>query len=125
MSTIDTRELEALSSSIAASAGRLPAEVRAVVSKGALNVKNEARENVSGSPYWRRIAGTINYDMSGNAFVSAATIGYDDEGQGELAGIYEFGSVKRSPHPTLMPAFEREAPRFEKAMGDLAAKVQL
>ena len=126
MTTIDTSELQKLSASIAAASGRLPAEARAVVSRGALNVKTDARANVSDSPYWARIGQTINYDLTGNAFHSTATIGYDDVGQGELAGIYEFGSVKRDPPPTLLPAFDREAPRFEKAMGDLVAKaVQL
>ena len=65
----------------------------------------------------------MNYDMSGNAFFSEAVVGYDDVGQGELAGIYEFGSATRGPHPTLYPAAERELPRFEKALGDVAAKV--
>lgn len=125
-SNIDTSELQKLSASIASSSGRLPAEVRAAVAKGALNVKTDAREHISDSQTWKHLASTVNYDLAGNAFYSEATIGYDDAGQGELAGIYEFGSVKRSPHPTLIPAFEREAPRFEKAMGDLAAKaVQL
>lgn len=123
MTTIDTSELHKLSASIAAAAGRLPAEARAAVSKGALNIKTDTRQNVSDSPYWRRLAQTVNYDLSGNAFFSAADVGYDDVGQGELAGIYEFGSVKHAPHPTLIPAFERESPRFEKAMGDLVAKV--
>ena len=126
MTTIDTSELQKLSASLAGVGAKLPALARAVVSKGALNIKTDTRENVSDSPYWRRLAQTVNYNLTGNAFHSAATIGYDDVGQGELAGIYEFGSVKRPPHPTLIPAFERESPRFEKAMGDLIAKaVQL
>lgn len=125
MTTIDASEIVRLSRSLEVAASRIPAGARAVVSRGALNIKTDARANVSDSPYWARIGQSINYDMTGNAFHSTATIGYDDEGQGELAGIYEFGSVKRDPHPTLLPAFDREAPRFEKAMGDLAGKVQL
>ena len=126
MTTIDASEVVRLSKSLEVAASRIPVDARAVVSKGALNIKTDAREHVSDSPYWARIGQTINYDLAGNAFHSTATIGYDDEGQGELAGIYEFGSVKRDPHPTLIPAFEREVPRFEKAMGDLVAKaVQL
>ncbi len=120
--TIDASELQKLSASFATASGRLPADARAVVSKGALNIKTDTREHISNDPYWKRLAQEVNYDMTGNAVQSVATIGYDDEDQGELAGIYEFGSVKRAPHPTLIPAFEREAPRFEKAMGDLAGK---
>lgn len=121
--TFDFSEVERLSASIAGAGARLPAEVRAVVSKAALNVKTETRDTVSDDPSWKRIAHTVNYDVEGNAAYSQATIGYDDEGQGELAGIYEFGSARRSPHPTLLPAFAAEALRFEKAIGDLVSKV--
>lgn len=120
--TFDTSELQTLSASIASASSRLPAQARAGVAKGALNIKTETRESVSGHPTWKRLASTVNYDMEGNAFYSQATIGYDDVGQGELAGIAEFGSARKSPHPALIPAFNHEAPRFEKAMGDLAAK---
>jgi hypothetical protein len=120
---IDTRELEAL----AASLGQVPAAVigaaRGVVKMGALNIKNDTRKNVSKDPSWKRLAASVNYTMTGNAFYSEATVGYDDVGQGELAGIYEFGSATRAPHPTLYPAAARELPRFEKALGDVAGKV--
>jgi hypothetical protein len=121
--SIDTSELDRLSASFASATRNLPREVRAVVAKGALNVKNDTRKNVSDHPTWGRIAQTVNYDLAGNAFFSEAVVGYDDEGQGELAGIYEFGSATRDPHPTLFPAAERERPRFEKALADVAAKV--
>ena len=121
--TFDTSNVEKLSASLASASSRLPALARAVVTKGALNVKNEARDNVSDHPTWKRLAHTINYDLQGNAFYSQATVGYDDEGQGELAGIAEFGSARHAPHPALIPAFRNESPRFEKAMGDIAAKV--
>ena len=121
--TFDASEVERLSASLATSANRLPREVRASVFKGALNVKNAAREAVSDDPTWKQLARTINFDMEGNAFYAQATIGYDDVGQGELAGIAEFGSARKAPHPALMPAFRDETPRFEKAMGDLAAKI--
>lgn len=121
--SFDVSELRSLSRGIESATTRLPGEARAVVAKGALNVKNDTRERVSDHPTWRRLASTVNYDLTGNAFHSAATIGYDDEGQGELAGIAEFGSVKHAPHPALMPAFKAESPRFEKALADLGAKV--
>lgn len=119
---IDTRELEAL----AASLGQVPAAAigaaRAVVSKGALNIKSDTRKHVSADPSWRRLAQTVNYSMAGNAFFAEAVVGYDDQGQGELAGIYEFGSARRAPHPTLYPAADRELPRFEKALEVVIAK---
>lgn len=121
--TFDASEVERLSASLTTSTNRLPKEVRASVFKGALNVKNATRDAVSDHPTWKRLAHTVNFDMEGNAFYAQATIGYDDEGQGELAGIAEFGSARKPAHPALMPAFREESPRFEKAMSDLVAKI--
>ena len=96
--------------------GRVSAQVvtaaAGVVAKGALNIKNDTRKTLSTNPRWKRLAHTVNFDQSG----LSAVVGYDDVGQGELAGIYEFGTATRSPHPTLYPAAERELPKFEKAM---------
>jgi hypothetical protein len=121
VTTFDTSELKTLSANLGRASGAMIQGARGVIAKGSLNIKNDARENMSDSPYWKRLGRTINYEQVG----LSSEIGYDDVGQGELAGIYEFGSAKRAPHPTLIPAFDREAPRFEKAMGDLAAKVEL
>jgi hypothetical protein len=89
-----------------------------VVAKGALNIKQDTRKNISDHPSWKRLEQTVNYEQVG----LSAVIGYDDVGQGELAGIYEFGSAKRAPHPTLYPAAAREVPNFEKAIAEAAAR---
>lgn len=115
---IDTRELERLSVSIGRASGVAIAAARGVIAKGALNIKNDTRKNLSDHPSWKRLAHTVNYEQVG----LDAVVGYDDEGQGELAGIYEFGSASRAPHPTLYPAAARELPRFEKALGAVVGK---
>lgn len=101
-----------------ASKAAVPA-VRAALKKGAQNIKYEARSNVSSHPSWKRIGSTINYSESslGGSWGLSVEVGYDDRGQGELAGIYEFGSARRGPHPTLMPAFETESPRLVEHVG--------
>jgi hypothetical protein len=69
------------------------------------------------------LAHTVNFDLRGsNAVVASAVVGYDDAGQGELAGIAEFGSARHAPHPALMPAAKAEGPRFEKALLEVVAK---
>ena len=120
---VDTSELDALSASLAAVPAAAISAARAVVAKGALNIKNDTRKNISTNPRWKRLAPSVNYTMKGNAFYAEATVGYDDVGQGELAGVYEFGTATRAPHPTLYPAVERELPLFEKALGLAVAKV--
>lgn len=117
--SMDFSEVQALSASLGRASGGLVKEARAVIAKGSVNIKKDARARVSGHPSWRRLASTINYEQVG----LSSEIGYDDVGQGELAGIAEFGSARHAPHPALMPAVKAEAPRFEKAMADAAAKL--
>ena len=114
----DTSQVEEFAHDLGRVAGAVVPAVRPVLMKAAQNVKDDARAAVSGHPSWKRLAHTINYDRYG----LEVEVGYDDQGQGELAGIHEFGSSRRAPHPTLYPAAEREAPKFEKAMGDASAK---
>lgn len=115
----DMREVDRLVVNMGRVSARVVAAAAGVVAKGALNIKQETRENVSDHPSWKRLAGTVNYDVKG----LSAVVGYDDQGQGELAGIYEFGSATHAPHPTLYPAAAKESPLFEKALGEVAAKV--
>ena len=113
---VDLSEFKSLSVNIGRASAAMVAVERAVVAKALVNIKNGARENVSTSPTWKRLASTINYDQAGLTGV----VGYDDRGQGELAGIAEFGSARHAPHPALLPAARDEAPRFAKATVEAA-----
>ena len=115
----DFRELERLAVNIGRASAATITAAHGVVAKGALNIKTDTRADISDHPSWKRLAQTVNYEQVG----LSAVIGYDDQGQGELAGIYEFGSATRDPHPTLYPAAAREAPRFEAALAAVAVKV--
>lgn len=117
--SMDFSEVQALSASLGRASKGLVTEARTVIAKGSLNIKKDARARVSNHPSWKRLESTINYEQVG----LSSEIGYDDVGQGELAGIAEFGSARHAPHPALMPAAKAEAPRFEKAMAEAAAKL--
>ena len=110
--SIDTSEVQKFAADLGRVSGRVVPEAQKVVKKAVQNVKDDARSRVSGHPSWKRLAATINYDMFG----LEGEVGYDDRGQGELAGIYEFGSARRSPHPTLIPAAQAEESRFVDAL---------
>lgn len=90
----------------------------AVVAKGALNVKNEARQMASGLRHAPAYPASITYDIAGNGL--SAEIGPDkDKRQGALGNILEYGTSKNAPHAHLGPALDREGPAFEKALGDI------
>jgi hypothetical protein len=114
----DLSEVQILAVNIGRANGAAVTAARGVVKKGLDNIKSDTRENISDHKSWKRLASTVNYEIVGLEGV----VGYDDVRQGELAGIYEFGSALRAPHPTLFPAAARELPKFEQAMGSVVGK---
>lgn len=111
------RDLEAVD-------GKLPAGVKAVVSRGALNVKNDWKRRWSGIGHAPALPRAISYDTKASATVVEAEIGPDKERrQGALGNLIEFGSTNNAPIPGGLPALAAEAPKFEKALEDLAEKV--
>lgn len=95
--------------------------VRAVVQKGALNIKTSARRRISGHPHAPAYPYSITYDTKAGPTSAEAEIGPEKgKRQGALGNILEYGTVKNAPIPHIRPAADEELPRFEKALGDLA-----
>ena len=115
---IDLSEFAEVSASLGRASAAMVVAERAVVAKALLNIKNDTRKGISTHPSWAKLAPTVTYEQVGLSGV----VGYEDRGQGELAGIAEFGSARHAPHPALLPAAKDEAPRFEKATADAIRK---
>ena len=109
----DFSEVERLVVNIGRASAAGVAAARPVVKKGLDNIKKDTIANLSDNASWKHLKRAVNYEIVG----LEGEVGYEDTKQGELAGIYEFGSALRAPHPTLYPAAQREAPLFERAMG--------
>jgi hypothetical protein len=120
----DTRELVELSRSLEKAIGVTSDQAAPVVTKGAVNIKADARKRVSGLRHARRYPASITFDPVRTIASRAWTeIGPDkDRPQGALGNILEFGTINNPPHPHMEPAGRAEAPRFEKALEDLAVK---
>lgn len=121
----DVGEVKAFAIELNAALSAAPDEVAKVVARGAFNVQKDARERAKRiGRHVRRYPGTITFDMARHGAETAAEIGPDtDRGQGALGGILENGSPTSPPHPHMLPAGEAEAPRFEKALEDLAVRL--
>lgn len=116
--------LTRLAADLALAGGKAAATSAAVVAKGALNVKDEARANVQRSaPVQNAYAyAAISYDLSDAGL--EAEIGYDkDKRGGSLGNILEYGSRKNPPHRDLGRALDTEEPRFEAAIEAAAGKL--
>jgi hypothetical protein len=107
-------------------AARFDPEAEKVVGKGSNNVKKDAQRIIRGAShrgYLPHYPYSITYDVTSGEVI-AGEIGPDSGRlQGGLGRLLENGSQNNAPIPHLAPALDLEAPKFEKAAGDLAEKL--
>lgn len=116
-------ELGDLADDIRAEGALTSIEVRAVVAKGALNIKNDWRGRSSGLAHAPRYPYSIGYDTDVLAGSVRAVIGPDkDKPQGALGNLIEFGSAKNPPHNDGGQALQAEEPRFVAAIEALLGR---
>jgi len=115
-----------LAAAMLSAAAKSVVATRAVVAKGALNVKNEAKANVLQSAPTRNAHAhnAITYDTTIRPTTVDAEIGYDkDKRGGALGNLLEYGSRNNPAHRDLGRALDNEEPRFEKALGDIVGRL--
>jgi hypothetical protein len=120
----DGRELAYVTTALEKATAVAPAESAKVVFVGALNIKKDARQRISGHPYFRRLPYAIDFDPITTTSRAAYTeVGVNHgRSQGKLGNIPEYGSPTLAPMPYMRPAVEAELPKFVKVMDDLAVK---
>ncbi|MFD8577149.1 hypothetical protein ACFV1H_17685 [Streptomyces virginiae] len=113
--TANVRELLQLATILEANAAQAAEEMAAVVTRGALNVKEGWRSNAvaSSGRHARRYPYSISYDVTPIPGGARAEIGPDkDKTQGPLGNLLEFGSVNNGGHNDGGRALLTEEPRF-------------
>jgi hypothetical protein len=123
----DVSGLLHLGSSLAGASAAVQREAKAVVTKGALNIKNDWRANAiaTAGRHGRIYPYSIGYDpvVTGVGYVEAV-IGPDkDKPQGALGNLLEYGSVNNPPHNDGGRALLAEEPRFMAAVEALGLTV--
>jgi hypothetical protein len=114
------RELETV---LTKAASRSVPAVRAVVERGALNVKTDWRQRWGGIAHAPALPAAVTYDVRFGFGSVSAEIGPDKEKrQGALGNLIEFGSENNAPIPGGLPALQAEEPRFERALADLGER---
>jgi hypothetical protein len=98
--------------------------VEKVVGQGCNNIKRDAAATIraaSSRGYLPHYPRSISYDVTRTVDTVTGEVGPDaGKLQGGLGRILELGTVNSAPIPHLFPALDAEAPRFERALGDLA-----
>ena len=120
---VDASELRALIADLRDAPKLVRREARAVISKGALNIKNQMRDEVAKSRHFR-FAHTISYDIKGAGDTISAEVGPVAGGVASLAGFAYFGGVNGGGGtvPDPQGALDAEAPNVEKYLAELAEK---
>lgn len=121
--SVDVSEVIALAKNLGKTSEEIYAEVDAVSSKGALNIKNEMIADARSSVHFKGMASSITYEHSNSKSVIRREIG-PDKGRrgGALGNIYYFGTSRGGGSGDLEKPLRTEGPRFEKALADLADK---
>lgn len=99
-------------------------QARAIVAKGALNIKRDWQRAWSGHPHIPALPAAVTYDIKRTPLMIEAEIGPDkSKRQGPLANIIEFGTSKNAPIPGGLPALQAEQPRFQRAIEQMPGPV--
>lgn len=121
---IDSDDLRTLAVDLDRAAARAPEETRAVVVKGNINIKRDWRSAWSGLAHALALPAAITDDVRYGLGVIVGEVGPDKgRRQGALGNLIEFGSENNAPIPGGLPAAEAEAPRFERALGELGERL--
>ncbi|MDM8084744.1 hypothetical protein QUV83_08215 [Cellulomonas cellasea] len=122
---IDTSELNSLIAALAAAPARVSTEIRSVVQKGSLNIKNDLNEQAAKSRHFRGMAGSVTYETTEGPRGITSTIGPDkDRRGGALGNIFFFGGVIGGGGTgDIDKPVREEEPRMLKALGDVAERL--
>lgn len=94
--------------------------------KGALNIKEEARDIVERSRSLNTSIKHYPYTISYGIWdKTTADIGPNPRKnqQARMGNILEYGSMFNAPIPHLQPALDHEAPRFQAALAEAGADI--
>lgn len=123
--TADVRQLAQLARALEATASQAETEMTAIVTRGALNVKNGWRANAitTARRHARAYPYSVSYDVRPIPGGASAEIGPDkSKTQGALGNLLEFGSVNNPPHNDGGRALLVEEPRFAEQVEALAER---
>lgn len=122
--TVDMSEVNKLAADFGKIPGRFVPEGDAITKKAAQNIKDQMVADAESSGHYKFFAGSITYDRAFGFGEIGYEIGPDkDRRQGALGNVLYFGTSKNGPVLDLDGPLKAEAPRFEKAIGDLAVRI--
>jgi hypothetical protein len=119
--SFDSPDLERWMQDLVNAEARIVPAVKAIVARGALNVKRDAAERIDAQrsgEYLKHYPRSISYDVEAIPGGAAAEIGPDSSKlQGGMGPGVEYGSARHGPLPHLNPALDAEDVKFGEQLG--------
>lgn len=121
---VDASEVFDLAGVLAVAGDVAAEDAKAIVKRGAQNIKTDWRESAKGIDHAPRYPRSIGYDVIERKNNVEASIGPEDSptNQGFLGMILEFGGAHNAPRNDGGRALDVEEPKFEAAMADIAGR---
>lgn len=119
---IDTAELTRFANGLARRRVTFLAEVSAVVSKASVNIKKDMQAEIATHKHFKRAGADIRFEMTGLSSEVFVETGRGPGHQGGLAWIAAYGTSTQPPSWDHTAALHREAPAFERFLGEVAAR---
>lgn len=113
----DTSQVDDLAQDLARAGSEVERKAEPVIERGALNIKNQLREEMAGSYWFKGVASAMSYDRDG----LEAEVGPEKGAPGSLANIAYFGSSRGGGTvPDPIHALEAEVPNVERWLAEVA-----
>lgn len=123
MIEFDTSEVRKLAATLRDAAHVTARGERRALQESAARIKRDWQREWTGMRNLPSLPYSITYETEIAESGPRAVIGPErGRRQGQLAPIAEYGTINNPPHPGAGPALERETPRFERAIAELAEK---
>lgn len=121
--SLDFGDLEAFARDLDHQGAKVVLAQRAVVKKGALNVKKQLQAEADGHPHAARMPQAITFDVELDGKEIVADIGPEKGGVGSLA-FYWLGNSRTAPVlPDPMLAADKEAEAMAEWLGKVAEDI--
>lgn len=123
MTDFDVSEVTKLAFDLGKGNAAMVVGARKILQVASIKIKKDMAAEIGRSPHFKAVAPAITYETKITAFGAESEIGPEvGKAAGSLAFIAAYGTSTQGPSWDHTAALRREAPVFEKFLGDLAAK---
>lgn len=120
---MDSSEVHALAARFYAAPPRVMVAIVPVAERAGVAMKKTMKADASGHRHLPGLAAHVNYSIDAGPMQVAVAVGFTKSGQGNLANIAAFGTVRNGPVMDITRGLRDEVPKFTKWVAKAGAEV--